>query len=95
MQEHGLSDLVTDCFEKPLHQYAAATEAAGLPVLPDLVIDDYPQVPDALGGVWVKPYFFHNDNDREMDLVYDLITTYAREGQCPHPQFRLPGTIPH
>ena len=94
VREHGLTELVADCFEKPLYQYATATEAAGLPVQPDLVIDDYPEVPNALGGIWVKPYFFHNDGDREMDLVYELIATYAREGRSHHPQFRLRGTTP-
>ncbi len=92
VEEHGLRDLVADCFEKPLERYAEKLRAQALDVWPDLVVDDYPEVPNALGGIWVKPYFFRNDGDVEMELVYRLITTYAREGRCDHHQFRLPGS---
>ena len=92
VEEHGLRNLVADCFEKPLERYAEKLRAQALGVWPDLVVDDYPEVPNALGGIWVKPYFFRNDGDVEMELVYRLITTYVREGRCDHRQFRLPGS---
>ena len=52
----------------------------GLPVRPDIVVDDYPEVPTALGGIWVRPYFFYNAADNEMQRVYQLISQYAKNG---------------
>ncbi|MBI4339157.1 MAG: HAD family hydrolase [Chloroflexi bacterium] len=74
VRQHKLDPYVTDCFVKPLNSFVEARERLDLPVRPDLVIDDYPEVPAALGGIWVRPYLFDNDNDDEMERVYQMIS---------------------
>ncbi|MEE8442252.1 MAG: HAD family hydrolase [Dehalococcoidia bacterium] len=88
VRHHGLEPLVTDCFVKPLSNYAEATEKMKLPVKPDLVIDDYPEVPTAMGGIWVRPYLYSNNSDDEMERVYRIITEYAKNGHSEDANFR-------
>ena len=45
MRKHGLDDLVTDCFHKPIFDYRNRMKTLGVTVEPDLVIDDYPDIP--------------------------------------------------
>lgn len=88
VREHQLESLISDCFLKPLDDYVEATAQQNLPVMPDLVIDDYPEVPAALGGIWVRPYLFHTTSDNEMERVYTIITEFARNGHSVDNQFR-------
>ena len=46
----------------------------GVTVAPDLVIDDYPDIVTALGGVRVKAYLYEKSSDREMERLYPIIT---------------------
>ncbi|MEE8443402.1 MAG: hypothetical protein V3S37_06590 [Dehalococcoidia bacterium] len=88
VRQHGLESLVTDCFIKPLSNSAVAL-TLGLPVVPDLVIDDDSEVPTALGGIWIRPYLDHSNNhDDEMERVYSIITEYARSGHSEDGRFR-------
>ena len=77
VRRHKLSPFVVDCFVKPLDNFVEAIDNLNLPVRPDLVIDDYPEVPAALGGIWVSPYFYRNMADDEMIRVSDLISAYS------------------
>ena len=88
MREHKLEPFITDCFVKPIKNYVEETERANLPVKPDLVIDDYPEVPTALGGIFVRPYFYHSTTDNEMERVYKIIQDYARDGYSDDENFR-------
>ena len=88
VRELELESFITDCFVKPLEKYIEAVEGDGLPVKPDLVIDDYPEVPTALGGIWVRPYLFKNTRDDEMERVYQIITEYAQNGHSEDSRFR-------
>ena len=92
VHQHGLESVITDCFVKPLQHYVQGREKLGLPVKPDLVVDDYPEVPTALGGIWIRPYLmshhlFHRDGDDEMERVYRIITEYARDGHSTDERF--------
>ena len=78
VRRHNLESLITNCFWKPVRRFAEDLRCLGLPILPDMVIDDDPEVPAALGGIWVRPYFSHSNNDHEMERVYQLITEYGR-----------------
>lgn len=92
VRRHGLDTLIDDCFIKPLYNYAQITQDAGLPVAPDLVVDDYPEVPRALGGIWVAPYrfFLHSEDDDEMEHVYGIIVEYVQNGYSADERFCLP-----
>ncbi|MEE8442980.1 MAG: hypothetical protein V3S37_04450 [Dehalococcoidia bacterium] len=88
VRQHGLESLITDCFTKPLSNYAEAMEEQGLPVLPDLVIDDHLEVPTALGGIWMRQYLYHSNlHDDEMERVYRIITEYVRNGRSEDVRF--------
>ena len=78
VRRHKLTPFVTDCFVKPLDNFIEALDKLRLPVRPDLVIDDSPEVPAGLGGIWVRPYFYYNVADDEMMRVSNLISTYSR-----------------
>ena len=86
---HQLAPFVSDCFVKPLDNFIEALDHLGLPVTPDLVIDDYPEVPAGLGGIWVRPYLLYDPTDREMERVHRLILvlpavlTAGRSRQLP------------
>ena len=96
VREHQLESYVTDCFVKPLENFVEALAKQGLPAQPDVVIDDYPEVPQALGGIWVRPYLFKNARDDEMERVYKIITDYARTGHSDDDRFRpKPRNTPH
>ena len=88
VKQHKLEPFITDCFVKPLKNFVEELERANLPVKPDLVIDDYPEVPTALGGIWVRPYFFNTVADNEMERVYTIIQDYARDGYSNDINFR-------
>ncbi len=88
VKEHNLEPYVTDCFVKPLENFIAAVEKADLPVKPDFVIDDYPEVVEALGGMWVRPYLFKNPRDDEMEHLYKIITEFAKTGRSDDDRFR-------
>ena len=74
VRRHGLEPYVTDCFHKPLSDYRARMYGMGVTVAPDLVIDDYPDIVTALGGVRVKAYLYEKSSDREMERLYPIIT---------------------
>ncbi len=73
----GLLPLVQGVYEKPVQDYQRMLEGmlrrGELPTSPDLVVDDYPEVVSALGGVSVRPYVNDDPEDREMARVYEAI----------------------
>jgi hypothetical protein len=94
VERHGLAPLVAGVYEKPLSDYRNAVrrlvEQGCIPRFPDLVIDDYPEIVAALGGVVVRPYFWPNPNDTEMERVYRLIAEWATNGHTTDHSFRSP-----
>jgi hypothetical protein len=74
---HGLGDFVTDCFHKPIVDPHAAWVATGFDVHPDFVIDDYPGIVEAFGGMLIRSYPLDAPSDTEMRRVYDVITAAA------------------
>ncbi len=90
LRRHGLESLVSDCFEKPMHSYVEKLERLGLPVKPDLVVDDHLEVAAALGGIWVRSYYFPYAGDDEMEHVYRIISEKVETGHSSDPRFRTP-----
>ena len=88
VRTHKLEPFITDCFRKPIMNYVEATKRANLPVKPDIVIDDYPEVPTALGGIFVRPYFYHSTTDNEMERVYTIIQDCVRDGYSNDENYR-------
>ncbi|MFW6174218.1 MAG: hypothetical protein ACOC5K_00365 [Chloroflexota bacterium] len=90
MSRHGLSDLVSDFFVKPVADYEAALRRSDIPVLADMVVDDHTEIVEALGGVSVRPYFFQNDRDSELLRAARVLLEYADTGRANDSKFRPP-----
>ena len=95
VRRHDLEEFVSGVFEKPIHHYEERLSELGVPMMPDFVIDDYPEVVAAFGGVWVPPYFFKRSPDAQMDRIYKIITEYVEQGRSDDGQYRAKGsTVP-
>ena len=95
VRKHKLEEFVTDVYEKPTHHFEERLSELEVPLTPDFVIDDYPEVVAAFGGVWVPPYFFARNKDEQMERIYTIITEYVRNGHSDDMQYRSKGsTVP-
>ena len=83
VRRHGLEPYVTDCFHKPLYDYPSRMKDLGVTIVPDMVIDDYPDIVSALGGIRVKPYLYERMSDTEMERVYHIISAFSANGSSP------------
>ena len=95
VEKHELGPLVSGVYEKPTHHFHERLDELKVPFEPEFVIDDYPEVVGAFGGVWVPPYFFKRNFDEEMDRVYQIVCDFIRTGTSEDRQFRAKGsTVP-
>ena len=93
VEKHELTPLVSGVYEKPTHHFHERLEELGVPFQPDFVIDDYPEVVAAFGGVWVPPYFFKRSFDGEMDRIYRIVNDFVHTGTSEDRQYRAKGSI--
>ena len=77
----GLEPFVKGVYRKPLDDFQAGLEVCGVPVIPDFVIDDYPQIVAFFGGHCIKEYLSRHQQDEEMYAVLALIDAL----QVPEP----------
>jgi hypothetical protein len=91
VRKHGLEDLVRGVFGKPLQDYENRLGEFGVPVVPDFVIDDYPGIVRAFGGVCIPDYCGRNERDghadRELEVVYEIISVRAAGGVPDHSRY--------
>lgn len=92
VREHKLEPMVSGVYEKPTDRFHERLEGLGVPLVPDFVIDDYPEIVAAFGGVWVPPYFFKKPDDGQMERIYSIITDYLRDGHSEDRQYKARGT---
>ena len=92
VEKHNLTPLVSGVYEKPTHHFHERLEELGVPFEPEFVIDDYPEVVAAFGGVWVPPYFFKRSYDQEMERIYRIIRDFITTGTSEDRQYRAKGT---
>ena len=93
VEKHQLTPLVSGVYEKPTHHFHERLEELGVPFEPDFVIDDYPEVVAAFGGVWVPPYFFKRSFDQEMERIYRIVRDFIATGTSEDKQYRAKGSI--
>ena len=72
VERHGLEAYVTDCFQKPRWDYLAQWQRSGVEVQPDFIVDDYPEIVEAFGGIMIKPYI-RAQPDADLERVYAAI----------------------
>ena len=94
VERHGLGQLVTACYRKPLSNYHASLEELGVPAVPDFAVDDTAEVAAAFGGVWVVAYaagtpsdYLPRDRDEEMLRVHRVVREYVETGTSSDPRF--------
>jgi hypothetical protein len=82
IQYVGLTALVSGIYEKPVFDFTARLAQLGVPMIPDMVIDDAGGIVAHFGGLCVMPYATrHQDsNDDELLIVPDVVEFYEREG---------------
>ena len=92
VEKHQLAPLVSGVYEKPTHHFHERLEELGVPFEPEFVIDDYPEVVAAFGGVWVPPYFFKRSFDEEMDRIHRIVCDFVQTGSSEDRQYRAKGS---
>ena len=88
-----LNQYVSGVYEKPTHHFHERLEELGVHFEPDFVIDAYPEVVAAFGGVWGPPYFFKRSVDKEMERIYRITCDFAATGTSEDKQYRKKGSV--
>ena len=88
IEKHNLSEFVSDIFVKPIHDFEAGLEKFNVTTRPDFVIDDYPEIVGAFGGVVARPYYFKAFEDNEMERIYKIVNEYVETGHSDEVGFR-------
>ena len=88
VERHKLEKFASGVFWKPLHHFMERMEELGVPLMPDFVVDDFPEIVAAFGGVWVPPYFFKRSSDDQMERVYRIFSDYSKIGHSDDLQYR-------
>lgn len=68
-----LSHLVSGIYQKPLSDFSAGLERFGIPVFPDFVVDDYPEIVAHFGGLCIRPYQHGSHPDNELLAIPALV----------------------
>jgi len=72
LEHHDLIELVTGVFSKPISKFEEGLETYKIPVVPDFVIDDYPEIVEHFGGMQISPYWnktYANDHLLEVPAL--------------------------
>ena len=87
VSKHGLDLFVSGIFRKPLENFTSEIKKIGIPVKPDFVIDDYPEIVMEFGGIQIKPYYYRSQPDDQMLQVPQVIMDYFSKGESDHPDY--------
>ena len=83
VRRNGLERFVKGVYRKPLSNFRAGLESCGVPVTPDFVIDDYPEIVAFFGGVCIKEYQTRHQEDEEMYAVLAQIDAHQMTASEP------------
>ena len=78
VNREGLGHLVAGVYQKPLSDFAAGLERFGIPVFPDFVVDDYPEIVAHFGGLCIKPYQRSSQPDTELLAIPELVEALSQ-----------------
>ena len=87
VKDHKLLPYVSGVYLKPIYKARERLGQLGVPLVPDFVVDDYPEIVEDFGGVCVWPYYMRNDQDTQMERIYRIASDFARDGVSPDRQF--------
>ncbi len=76
----GLTPLVSGIYEKPVVNFTARLAELGVPIVPDMVVDDAGGIVAHFGGLCVMPYVtWHQDShDDELLIVPAVVEFYEQ-----------------
>ena len=99
LREHGIEHLVEACYRKPLANHEAALESHGVPLTPDFVVDDHPEITAIFGGALVAAYtagtpsdYLPRDRDEELLRACEAAREFAATGASADPRFCAKGS---
>jgi hypothetical protein len=78
MKRHGLHDLVSGYFVKPLHGYRARLDVFNVEPTPDFVVDDIKAVVDPFGGYHIRTDVTAEDDHELLNVVQQLRAQASR-----------------
>lgn len=81
VRRSGLEPFVKGVFRKPLTDFRAGLELHGVPVVPDFVIDDYPEIVAFFGGVHIREYISRHQQDAELYAILAQIDAHPAISQ--------------
>jgi hypothetical protein len=81
IRKAGLEPFVTGVYQKPISHFEEGLVRYGVPVVPDFIVDDHPEIVDHFGGHCIPVYLqrgpgFYGDADRELYVVPGLIDAH-------------------
>ncbi len=76
VDRHDLHEWVSGLYGKPLFRYKERL-AEFTPIVPDFIVDDYPEIVSALGGVQIRPPVWPMTEDGEMWRVYEAFASWV------------------
>ncbi|MYA18978.1 MAG: hypothetical protein F4Z25_01625 [Chloroflexi bacterium] len=99
LREHGIEHLVEACYRKPLANHEASLDAHGVPLTPDFVVDDHPEIPAIFGGALVAAYtagtpsdYFPRERDEELLRACEAARDFAATGASADPRYCAKGS---
>jgi hypothetical protein len=91
VRQHDLGDYLSGVFAKPLQDFEAALNRLGVSPRPDFVIDDYPSIVRYFGGYHIPEFYFaRDDDDDELETVYQVVTELTATGQSTRRRWSPP-----
>jgi hypothetical protein len=79
----GLESFIKGVYRKPLSAFSESLDRFGIPVVPDFVIDDYPEIVRHFGGYCIKEYVTRSSDDEEMYKVRAQLDSYLEMRAAP------------
>jgi hypothetical protein len=81
VRKAGLEPFIKGVYQKPMSHYEEGLAYYGVPVTPDFIVDDHPEIVEHFGGHCIAVYLrrgpgFYGDADRELYVVPALIDAH-------------------
>jgi hypothetical protein len=82
IRKAGLEPFVKGVYHKPISHFEEGLARYGVPVVPDFIVDDHPEIVDHFGGYCIAVYLrrgagYYGDADRELYVVPDLVDAHV------------------
>ena len=92
VEKLGLSKYITGVYSKPIADFEELVKKKfrekEIEVYPDFVVDDHEESVTSLGGGLIKAFFAGDNHDREMEHMYNIISTYTESGASDDQAFK-------